>query len=81
MQLISIKYKKFLINRLAEISGLIFIGLAIIIFGLLFSYSPLDPSLNNITDLEAQNIFGNIGASIADLLMQIFGSSSYLFFS
>jgi len=78
MKLISNKYKNFLINRLAEISGLIFFSLAILVFILLFSYSPSDPSLNNITDQEAQNILGNIGASIADLLIQIFGSSSYL---
>ena len=78
MQLISDKYKNFIIKRLAEISGLISFGLAILIFGTLISYSPLDPSLNNITDYDAHNIFGNTGASIADLLIQIFGSLSYV---
>jgi len=78
MQLISEKYKNFLINRLAEIIGLVFIGLAVSVFIVLFSYSPLDPSLNNITDQESQNILGNFGASVSDLLIQIFGSSSYL---
>ena len=78
MQLISNKYKNILLNRSAEFLGLIFIFLAILIFGVLFSYSPLDPSLNNITDQEAHNILGNYGASVADLLMQVFGSSSYL---
>ena len=85
MQLISKKHKNFIINRLAEISGLFFFGLAIVTFGILFSYSSLDPSLNNITDQEARNLFGVTGAVIADLLIQIFGSSSYililLFFS
>ena len=71
MQLISEKYKNFLFNRIAETTGIIFFGLAILTFGLLFSYSPLDPSLNNITSQEAQNIFGNTGASVADLLVQI----------
>ena len=52
MQLISKKHKNFIINRLAEISGLFFFGLAIVTFGILFSYSSLDPSLNNITDQE-----------------------------
>ena len=78
MKLISEKYKNFLFNRIAEATGIIFFGLAILTFGLLFSYSPLDPSLNNITSQEAQNIFGNIGASVADLLVQIFGSLSYV---
>ena len=78
MQLISDKYKNFIIKRLAEISGLVFFGLAILIFGALISYSPLDPSLNNITDQDTQNIFGNVGASVADLLIQIFGSLSYV---
>ena len=85
MQLISKKHKNFIINRLAEMSGLFFFGLAIVTFGILFSYSSLDPSLNNITDQEARNLFGVTGAIIADLLIQIFGSSSYililLFFS
>ena len=85
MQLISKKHKNFIINRLAEMSGLFFFGLAIVTFGILFSYSSLDPSLNNITDQEARNLFGVTGAVIADLLIQIFGSSSYililLFFS
>jgi S-DNA-T family DNA segregation ATPase FtsK/SpoIIIE len=78
MQLISNKYKTFIINRLAEISGLIFLSFSILLFFILFSYSPLDPSINNVTDQEAQNILGTIGANIADLLMQIFGSTSYL---
>ena len=78
MQLISKKHKNFIINRLAEISGLFFFGLAIVTFGILYSYSSLDPSLNNITDQEARNLFGVTGAIIADLLIQIFGSSSYL---
>ena len=78
MQLISKKYKNFIINRLAEISGLVFFSLAILTFGILFSYSSLDPSFNNITDQEAQNILGSAGAKIADLLIQILGSSSYI---
>ena len=78
MQLISNKYKTFIINRLAEISGLIFLSFSILLFFILFSYSPLDPSINNVTDQEAQNILGTMGSNIADFLMQIFGSTSYL---
>ena len=78
MQLISKTYKSFISNRLAEISGLVFLGLAFLTFGVLFSYSSLDPSFNNITDQEAQNILGFTGAKIADLLIQTLGSSSYL---
>ena len=79
MQLISDKYKSFILHRLAEVFGIIFVGLAVFLFGLLFSYSPLDPSLNNITNQEPFNIFGITGASIADISIQIFGSASYLF--
>ena len=79
MQLISNKYKSFILHRLAEVFGIIFVGLAVFLFGLLFSYSPLDPSLNNITNQEPFNIFGITGASIADISIQIFGSASYLF--
>ena len=78
MQLISNKYKTFIINRLAEISGLIFLSFSILLFFILFSYSPLDPSINNVTDQEAQNILGSTGATFADLLIQIFGTSSYI---
>ena len=78
MQLISNKYKTFIINRFAEISGLIFLSFSILLFFILFSYSPLDPSINNVTDQEAQNILGTMGSNIADFLMQIFGSTSYL---
>ena len=79
MQFISDKYRSFILNRLAEVFGIIFFGLSVFLFGLLFSYSPLDPSFNNITDQEPLNIFGTTGASIADISIQIFGSASYLF--
>ena len=79
MQLISEKYKSFILNRLAEIFGVFLFGLAIFLFGILFSYSPLDPSLNNITDQKPLNILGITGASIADIFIQVFGSVSYLF--
>ena len=79
MQFISNKYRSFILHRLAEVFGIIFFGLSIFLFGLLFSYSPLDPSFNNITDQEPLNIFGITGASIADISIQIFGSASYLF--
>ncbi len=78
MQFISDKYRSFILHRLAEVFGIIFFGLSIFLFGLLFSYSPLDPSFNNITNQEPSNIFGNTGASIADISIQIFGSASYL---
>ena len=78
MLLISDKYKNYLLNRLAEVLGLAFFVLTILLFSILFSYSPQDPSLNNITDQNTQNILGNYGALVADLLVQVFGSSSYL---
>ena len=78
MQFIPQSYKYFLINRLTEIIGICLIGFAIIGFAILLTYSPFDPSFNNETTQEVQNIFGISGAIIADLLMQVFGLSSYL---
>jgi len=78
MQFIPQSYKYFLINRLTEIIGICLIGFAIIGFATLLTYSPFDPSFNNETTQEVQNIFGISGAIIADLLMQVFGLSSYL---
>ena len=63
-----------------EMVGILFLGLAIFFFMALFSYSPLDPSLNNRlgSDTEIVNLAGRIGAIIADLFYQAVGLGAYI---
>ena len=52
----------------------VFLGLS------LFSYSPQDPSLNSLgIDLKVVNYCGYVGAFLADLFLQLFGMSSWIF--
>ena len=63
-------------NRLK--AGLI-LGLLVFIGLSLYSYNPQDPSFNSVgLSLKVSNLCGFIGASIADLLYQLFGFSSWL---
>ncbi|MEJ1967570.1 MAG: DNA translocase FtsK 4TM domain-containing protein [Rhizomicrobium sp.] len=39
----------------------------------LITYSPGDGSLNNATGVESSNLFGGLGATAADILLQAFG--------
>ncbi len=62
-----------------EIAGLISIFLAVFIFVSLYTYSPYDPSFNNINaQLKPQNKFGIPGSYFADIAFQLFGESAYL---
>ena len=70
--------KRFLHDRMMEISGLVLaIGVAAIAVAL-FSYVPSDPSFNNATGTPATNPLGTAGAAIADLLIQAFGMAAYV---
>ena len=70
--------KRFLYDRMMEISGFFLaIGVAAIAIAL-FSYTPNDPSLNNSTAAEPTNPLGESGAITADLLIQVFGLAGYL---
>jgi len=64
---------RFVHNRVAEIVGAVFMVIAAVIVATVFSYSPGDPSLNIATDNQAQNVFGAVGAAIADLILQTSG--------
>jgi DNA segregation ATPase FtsK/SpoIIIE, S-DNA-T family len=50
-----------------------------VIFALLSTYHPQDPSLNSVSTgaVTVQNVFGLFGSYSADLLMQLFGYASY----
>lgn len=66
------------LNR--EIWGIIVFAFALLIGLSLFSYDPADRSLNTPSGkLETHNWGGVVGAYLADLLLQGFGLSAYLF--
>ncbi|NPA24375.1 MAG: DNA translocase FtsK [Deltaproteobacteria bacterium] len=64
----------------SEIVGILFLGLAVFFFMALFSYSPLDPSLNQSVGnrTEIANLAGRIGAVVADLLYQGIGLGAFI---
>lgn len=63
-------------NVLEVMLGITFITLAIFLSVSLFSYSPQDPSLNNITNAVPSNLLWEPGSYTADLLLQLFGFAS-----
>ncbi|MGH6951252.1 MAG: DNA translocase FtsK [Vitreimonas sp.] len=46
--------------------------------GAVLTYSPEDPSLNVATDAPAHNLFGDPGAVVADLAIQLLGAGAHL---
>ena len=78
MRLLPESYQNFITNRLLELSGISFLFLGCFIFLSLLSFSPLDPSISNLTSSEVSNLGGKIGANISDLLIQLFGYSSFI---
>ena len=78
MRLLPESYQNFITNRLLELSGISLLLLSCFIFLSLLSFSPLDPSINNLTSSEISNLGGRIGANISDLLVQLFGHSSFI---
>ena len=77
MQLFPTPLKIFILNRLAEISGLLSIFLSIFIIVSIFTYSPIDPTLSHFTNASTANLGGQLGANLADILIQFFGLCSY----
>ena len=76
MRLLPETFQKFIINRLIEISGVLLIFTSCFIFASILSFTPLDPSLTNLTYSNITNIGGEVGAGIADILIQLFGYAS-----
>ena len=70
MQLFPTPLKIFILNRLAEISGLLSIFLSIFIIISIFTYSPIDPNLSHFTNASTANLGGQLGANLADILIQ-----------
>ncbi|MGA9979289.1 MAG: DNA translocase FtsK [Candidatus Sulfotelmatobacter sp.] len=69
-------------RRLNELTGFLLCVFALLLFLALVSYSPLDPSFNSASVLTethaARNWIGVVGASISDLLLQLFGIGAFL---
>ncbi|MBP7242733.1 DNA translocase FtsK [Amaricoccus sp.] len=64
-------------RRGAELLGLILMGIGLLGWAILWTYSPDDPSLFSATDAAPANALGFIGASIADPLHRAFGWAAY----
>ena len=76
MLMIARKHKKrFLVNRLIELSCLILLCLNFYLGIALISYHPLDPSANLAFDNAVMNWGGVFGAFIADPILQTLGMS------
>ncbi len=65
-------------RRLGDMSALILLAAAAAYIAMLFTYSPLDPSLNTSGGGVYSNVFGDYGSYPADFFMQLFGATAYL---
>ena len=66
-------------GRGREFGGLTLLFLALIVAISLFTYTPSDPSLSSTGHGAAANLIGRFGAFVADLALQGFGYSAWLF--
>ncbi len=60
-------------RRLAELGGLALLVVAIMLTIALATWSVQDPSLSHATTAPVRNLLGRTGATVSDLLMQLFG--------
>lgn len=60
-----------------EIIGILLFFLLVFVLVSLVSYHPQDPSLNNATAGNAKNLFGVVGAYLADALIGLFGLGAF----
>ena len=69
--------------RLNEAVGLMLLSLALLLVLSLFSYHPMDPSLNvsrhPVSQDSVYNFIGEFGSILAELLLTAFGYASFLF--
>src|SRR5262249_60429192 len=66
-------------RRLRELGGLALIVLATLVALALATWSVQDPSLSHATNAPVRNILGVPGATVADLLTQLFGGAALAF--
>jgi S-DNA-T family DNA segregation ATPase FtsK/SpoIIIE len=72
-QLLPDSARDFVSRRIAEVSGLLLIGLCALLAVSLMTWSVQDPSLNHATSAPTRNLLGPPGAIVADIVMQLFG--------
>ena len=75
---LSNKTLDFTIKRIAEITGIFLICIAILFFLSLVSYSPEDPNFIFTENTEIKNILGFRGSYISDLFFQSIGLIAFL---
>ncbi len=63
---------------LGRFGGMILLGLTLVIWASLVSWSALDPSLTHTTTAPAHNFAGPVGAIVSDLLFQMLGFGAAL---
>ncbi len=73
------KFGDFLIRRLIELLGLVFIVFSFFLFLSLLSYSVDDPNFVYSGGPNINNIFGTKGSFVSDFLLQSIGIISFLF--
>jgi S-DNA-T family DNA segregation ATPase FtsK/SpoIIIE len=74
--------EEFVRRRLAELSGLAQIALALVLVGALATFDPRDPSWNNARPAPlahgVHNLLGLLGAYFSDIFIQTLGLAAYL---
>ncbi len=68
----------FTVKRVAEITGILFILVSVLLLIALFSYSSEDPNFIFSENIEVKNILGFRGSYISDLFFQSIGLVSFL---
>ena len=68
----------FLLNRLSELAGFLFLCSSILLLISLISYSPDDPNFIFPENTPIKNLMGSKGSFLSDLLFQSFGLVSLL---
>jgi hypothetical protein len=69
-------------HGIREVTGLLLLLLALLSLGALLSYDPLDPSFGfhaRPGSGSISNWFGRFGATLAEALLQLFGTAAFLF--
>ena len=79
MKLLPDSIRLFLINRFFEVCGVSTILLSIFILISITSYSAFDPNIYNLSNAEITNLGGHIGANVSEIMLQLYGYSSFLF--
>jgi len=65
-------------KRFKELRGVTLIACGIFTLLSLMSYEQNDSSLNTVSSFDVQNLGGDVGALLSDLMFQFFGFSSFL---